>query len=94
MQTVIDEATGRRVRKASRAATEALKEHAHWLQHNPYRMNNAANGDAAPAGTAIRDAADAAADELAALEPAQKRARMEEDDEDDLETGIKNDDGV
>lgn len=83
MQTVIDEKTGRTVRKASKAASAALKEHAHWLHHNPYRVNDgsaptedgaAATGDSPTAAAAppepvvqIVDAADAAAAELSAM---------------------------
>lgn len=39
MQDTIDAVTGRRVRQASQAASQAIAETVHWFQHNPYRVS-------------------------------------------------------
>jgi hypothetical protein len=51
LQETFDEVTGKRVRKASQVASAAMKEHAHWLQHNPFRIGAtpAAIGQVPPA---------------------------------------------
>ena len=62
MQDTIDAVTGRRVRQASQAASQAIAETVHWFQHNPYRVSAADGaGDAGdaprPDGAAIGTAA-------------------------------------
>lgn len=45
VQDMYDEQTGRKVRKARKAAATAIAEHAKWVAHNPYRLaENGAKG--------------------------------------------------